>query len=348
MPPDPPRGSLPKPFARRRAMAQLAAASLAAPAALAAATAPARAARPAITIALVPIFGTDPFYMTMNRGARAAAEALGATLIYQGPTEPTPVQQLAALNAVIVRKPNVLLVAPADHMLMIAPLRKVAVDMGIPVICVDTYIGANDGTYQTGSGDVDFPLSYIASDDAAGGALAARALAAAIGGVGQIYVSATWTNVATLNRRESGFRDEMTRHFPKIQVLPTQYSLMDPAKAATQLHDMLTQAPNLAGVFCVNPGAAVGTYNALKQAGRSGAVKVAVIDGTEQMVAALKSGQVDLIVSQHPAEMGWLGTMLGYGAATGQSVPARISTGFTMMNRDNINDPGMRRFIYAR
>jgi ribose transport system substrate-binding protein len=351
----------PMKLARREAIRQLAASSLpvrwftAAAAAVpagfvTAAAAPAAAPATAnpVTLALVPIYGTEPFYMSMWRGARAAAEAVGATLIYQGPTEPSPVGQLAALNTVVARKPDVLLVAPADRTLMIAPLRKVSVELGIPVICVDTYIGATGGSYQTGSGEVDFPLSYISSDDTAGGTLAARALGRLLGGRGRVYVSATWPDVATLARRESGFRAEIARQFPDIQVLPTQYTNMDPARAASQLHDMLNQAPDLSGIFCINPGAAVGTTNALKQAGRSGVVKVAVIDGTEQMVAALKAGQLDLIVSQHPAEIGWLGTMLGFGIATGQSIPARIDTGFTVMDRNNIDDPGMRRFIYAR
>jgi ribose transport system substrate-binding protein len=332
------------PLARRKTLAGLALVSLASPARADTSPAPPRP----ITIALVPIFGTDPFYMTMNRGARAAAKAVGATLIYQGPTEPSPVQQIQALNSAVARKPDVLLVAPADRTLMIAPLRKAAVELGIPVICVDTYIGANDGAYQTGRGEVDFPLSYIASDDAAGGALAARAMAKATNGAGPVYVSATWPDVATLVRRDLGFRAEMSRLFPSITVLPTQYTGMDPAKAAAQLHDMLARAPDLAGVYCINPGAAVGTSNALKQTGRSGTVKVVVVDATEQMVAALKAGQVDIIVSQHPAEMGWLAAMFGFGVATGQSIPSRVETGFTMLDRGNIDEPGMKRFIYAR
>jgi ribose transport system substrate-binding protein len=335
------------PLARREALAGFALAGLTLTDLTGPALADAAPAHP-VTIAFVPIFGADPFYMTMSRGARAAAQAVGATLIYQGPTEPSPVQQLQALNTAVARKPDVLLVAPADRTLMIAPLRKAAVDLGIPVICLDTYIGANDGAYQTGQGEVDFPLSYIASDDEAGGALAARAMARATGGAGPVYVSATWPDVATLVRRDRGFRAEMSRLFPAITVLPTQYTSMDPAKAAAQLHDMLAAAPNLAGVYCINPGAAVGTTNALKQVGRSGAVKVVVVDASEQMVAALKAGQVDIIVSQHPAEIGWLGTMFGFGVATGQSIPPRVRTGFTVLDRGNIDEPGMKRFIYAR
>lgn len=331
-------------LARRQTLAGLALAGLASPARADTTPAPARE----VTIAFVPIFGSDPFYMTMDRGARAAAKAVGATLIYQGPTEPSPVQQLQALNAAVARKPDVLLVAPADRTLMIAPLRKAAVELGIPVICVDTYIGANDGNYQTGRGPVDFPLSYIASDDTAGGALAARAMAKATGGAGPVYISSTSPDVATLTRRDLGFRAEMSRLLPDVTVLPTQYTNMDPAKAATQLRDMLAKAPTLAGVYCSNPGAAIGTTNALQQAGRSGAIKVVVVDATEQMVAALKAGLVDIIVSQHPAEMGWLATMLGFGVATGQSIPPRVETGFTALDRGNIGEPGMKRFIYAR
>ena len=36
---------------------------------------------------------------------------------------------------------------------------------------VDTFIGT--GVYQTGSGEVDFPISYIASDNVLGGRMAA-------------------------------------------------------------------------------------------------------------------------------------------------------------------------------
>ena len=52
-------------------------------------------------------------------------------------------------------------------------------DAGIPIITVDTFI--DDGNYQDGAGDGDFPLSYIASDNVLGGQIAARALAEAIG-----------------------------------------------------------------------------------------------------------------------------------------------------------------------
>ena len=43
-----------------------------------------------LTITLIPGLTTDAFYITMNRGAQAAAEALGITVNFQGAEEFNP------------------------------------------------------------------------------------------------------------------------------------------------------------------------------------------------------------------------------------------------------------------
>ena len=107
-------------------------------------------------IALIPGLTTDAFYITMRKGAQAAADALGVELQWQGAPDFNPVQQVPVLDAVIGRHPDAILIAPTDKNQLVAPLKK-AVDAGIPVITVDTFIG--NGQYQTGNGDADFPLS---------------------------------------------------------------------------------------------------------------------------------------------------------------------------------------------
>ena len=137
---------------------------LAAPALLLAARAlPVSAQTPKLTIAMVPLITTDAFYVTLGKGAQDAATALGVNLLYQGPATADTPQQVNILNAMIGRKPDVLVIAPSDRVQLVVPMRK-AFDAGIPVITVDTYIG-DSGVYQTGSGAADFPLSYIASDN---------------------------------------------------------------------------------------------------------------------------------------------------------------------------------------
>ncbi|MNL26013.1 D-ribose transporter subunit RbsB [compost metagenome] len=67
-----------------------------------------------ITIALIPGLTTDAFYITMRKGAEAAAKAVGAQLVFQGAPEFNPVTQVPVLDAVIAKSPDALLIAPTD------------------------------------------------------------------------------------------------------------------------------------------------------------------------------------------------------------------------------------------
>jgi ribose transport system substrate-binding protein len=296
-----------------------------------------------ITITLIPGLTTDDFYITMNRGAQAAAQALGITVNFQGAEEFNPVLQVPVLDAVIARAPDAILIAPTDTTQLIEPLRR-AHEAGIPVITVDTFIG--DGRYQTGSGDADFPLSYIASDNIEGGRIAARALAEAIGFEGTVYVSNVRPGISTTDQREQGFKEQMAE-YPDITVLETQFNENDASLAASQLQAVLARDPNLAGVFGANLFSALGAANGVQAAGRSGEVRVVAFDAPQSIVDNIETGLVDIAIAQHPAEIGYFGVMAAYAAITGQSIPPLIGTGFTIIDADNVNDPAVQRFIYS-
>ena len=303
----------------------------------------ARAAGKRYTIALVPGLTTDAFYITMHRGASAAAALLGADLIFQGAPSFNPVSQVPVLDAVVARRPDALLIAPTDKTQLVQPLRS-ASESGIPVITVDTFIGT--GVYQTGSGPADFPLSYIASNNTTGGEIAARALATAVGDKGKVYVSNIEAGVSTTDQREAGFKAEMAKH-PNVMVLPTEFNDDDANKAASQAQSVLARHPDLAGIFGTNLFSAIGAGNGVQQSGAAGRVKVVAFDAPLSIVGNLKSGLVDIAIAQHPAEIGWFGVASAIAHLTGQSIPPAIATGFTIIDRKNVDDPAIKRFLYA-
>ncbi|MBI2718965.1 MAG: substrate-binding domain-containing protein [Rhizobiales bacterium] len=295
-----------------------------------------------VTIALIPGLTADGFYVTMHKGAEAAAKALGVDLIYQGAAEWNVSLQVPILDAVIAKKPAAILIAPNDKQQLIQPLKK-ANDTGIAVVCVDTFIG--NGVFQTGSGDADFPISYVASDNVLGGRMAARALAKAIGEKGKVYVSNTIPNISTTDQREEGFKLEI-KNYPNIEVLETQFNGDDANKAAAQFQAVLGRVPDLAGVFGANLFSAAGAANGAKQAGVAGKVKMAGFDAPESIVAQLKDGTFELTIAQHPAEIGYFGLVAAYAHVTGNPVPTAIGTGFTVMTAANIDDPNVSRYLY--
>jgi ribose transport system substrate-binding protein len=294
-------------------------------------------------ITLIPGLTTDAFYITMRKGAQAAADALGVELDFQGAPDFNPVTQVPVLDAVIAKKPDAILIAPTDKAQLVQPLKK-ANDAGIPVVTVDTFIGT--GKYQTGSGDADFPISYIASDNVLGGAMAARALAKAVGEKGKVYVSNVKPGISTTDQREEGFKSAM-KEFPGITVLDTQFNDNDANKAASQLQAVYARNSDLVGVFGANLFSALGAANGVQQAGQTGNIKVVAFDAPTSIVDNIKSGLVDLAIAQHPAEIGYYGVVTAYAHLTGNSVPTAIGTGFTVIDKANVDDPNVAKFIYS-
>src|SRR5262245_874988 len=295
-----------------------------------------------ITIALVPGLTADGFYVTMHHGAQAAAKAVGAELIYQGAAEWNVSLQVPVLDAVIAKKPDAIMIAPTDKVQLVAPLKK-AHDAGIPIVCVDTFIGT--GVFQTGSGDADFPIAYVASDNVLGGRMAARALAKAINEKGKVYVSNVKPGISTTDQREEGFKEEM-KNYSGIEVLETQFNDDDANKAAAQVQAVFGRVPDLAGVFGANLFSASGTANGVTQAGQAGKIKIAGFDAPESIVPQLKDGTFTLTIAQHPAEIGYFGYITAFAHVTDNPVPAHIGTGFTVMTAANIDDPKVSRFLY--
>jgi ribose transport system substrate-binding protein len=295
-----------------------------------------------VSIALIPGLTADGFYITMHKGAEAAAKAVGVDLIYQGAAEWNATLQVPIIDAIIAKKPHAIMIAPNDKVQLIEPLRK-AHEAGIAVVCVDTFIGT--GVFQTGAGDADFPISYVASDNVLGGRMAARALAKSIGEKGKVYVANVKPNISTTDQREEGFKLEMA-NYKDIEVLETQFNDDDANKAASQFQAVLGRVPDLAGVFGANLFSAAGAANGAKQAGVAGKVKMAGFDAPESIVAQLKDGTFELTIAQHPAEIGYFGFMAAYAHVTGNPVPTAIGTGFSVMTAANIDDPNINKYLY--
>lgn len=295
-----------------------------------------------VHIAFIPGQKTDPFYISVYQGVKRAADVLGIGLIYEGSPEWSVPKQIAVLNEVVKQKPAVILISPTDAKQMIAPLKE-AHDKGIKIITLDTYI--DDGKYQDGSGAGDFPYSHISSDNVYGGRMAAKALAAAIGGRGTVYV-VKGSPASTTEMREYGFKTEMKRH-RKIKILKTLVCSEDPKLAEAQLKQVYAKHSDLRGVFGADLFSAIGASAGVNALGKTGEIKVVALDVTEQIADEIVSGRIDSAIAQHPGVIGYYGVMCAYGLITGEGVPLSISTGFTVIDAANINDPAIRKHIYS-
>jgi ribose transport system substrate-binding protein len=285
----------------------------------------------------------DPFYQVMQKGVEQAAADLGVEVVTQIPPTWGVEAQTPLLDALIARGDlDYIITAPVEKDQMVTPLQH-ALDAGIKVITVDTFLG--DGDYA--NGPVKFPIAYIGSDNVEGGRIAARGLAEAIGGKGKVYINSTNPNVSSVQGREQGFAEVMKNEYPEITVLGPDYNLDDQNTAAQQTAAMLETNPDLAGVFGTNVFSAGGAGNAVVNAGLGGAVQVVAYDATLEAMELMGKGVVSLVLAQKPFDMGYLAVQFAVADNAGvTSLPRRVQTGFAILDKDNQSDPEFARFIY--
>jgi ribose transport system substrate-binding protein len=297
----------------------------------------AAARQDSFTIAFIQGVIADNFYITMDCGARAKAEALGnITIDTQGPQAFDQTLQTPILNAVVQTKPDAIMMAPNDRRGMIAPIQA-AIDAGVPVLCVDTTI------------ESDIQLGDIATDNVEGGRLAARGLAEAIGGSGKVFVVNVKPGISTTDMREEGFRDALANEFPDIEYLGQEYC-DDNANIAAEITSARLQSdPDLAGIFGTNLFAAQGAAAAVRQQGSQGKVKIVGFDAGPTQVQDLKTEVVDLLIAQHPGDIGEVAIQFLHDFLTTGEVPMpnELVTAATIVTRDNIEDPEVARYLYV-
>jgi ribose transport system substrate-binding protein len=284
----------------------------------------------------------DPFYQVMELGVNAAVADFGLELVTQYPEDWDVALQTPILDAYVARGDlDYIITAPVDKEQMVAPLQA-AIDAGIKIITVDTFLG--DGDYV--NGPVTFPISYIGSDNVEGGRIAARALAEVLGGAGKVYVQNTNVGVSTTEQRGQGFIEGIAE-FPDMELIGMDYNLDDANTSAEQVSAVLQREPDLAGIFGVNVFSAQGAGNAVLNAGLGGAVQVIAFDATQFAIEQLRAGVVTLVIAQKPYDMGYLAVEFAMADWRGvTSLPRRVTTGYAVIDINNVDDPEVARFIY--
>src|SRR6266498_1587395 len=276
----------------------------------------------------------DQFYITMECGAREAAQRLGATLDVAAPDEFDASLQTPVLNAVVAKKPDAILIAPTDTKAMIPPLTQ-AKQAGIKLVFVDT-------TTENGA---ELAESEIASDNEEGGREAARTLAKLTGEKGSVLVINVKPGISTTDARAKGFEEELKNH-PNMKSIGVEYSNDKPEVAAAKATAALAAHPDLVDIFDTNLFSAEGAATGLRSAGASQKVKIVGFDAGPKQVEDLQQGIVQALIAQKPADIGKAGVEQAIAALKGESVQKKIGTGFVVVTKENMNNPDVRPFLY--
>ncbi|HEY1723668.1 MAG TPA: ABC transporter substrate-binding protein [Magnetospirillaceae bacterium] len=285
------------------------------------------------TISFVNGIAGNAFYVSMECGIRSEAAKYGFNVTAQGPQQWDPALQTPIVNGVVAAHPAGLLIAPTGSKALFVPISDAA-KAGIKVALVDTTLD-----------DTSPAITAIATDNTAGGAAAADALAKLIGEKGKVMLIAFQAGASTSDQRQKGFEAEIKK-YPHIEYVGFQISNSNPSKAAAAVGATLASHPDLAGIFANNNQSAEGAATGLRNANKVGAVKMVAFDADEAEVKLLTDGLLQALIAQQPYQIGVDGVDAIANSLTGKSVERVLTTGTVTVTKDNLEQPDVQKALY--
>lgn len=236
--------------------------------------------------------GSEYFNWTYA-GFSDAAKAMGAHIKTElvGPAEVDAAAEAKALEQLIAKKPNGIVVTSADSNTLIPSINK-AIGAGIPVVGFD--VGSPDSNY----------LGYVGTDNYSFGCVAADIAAELTDGKGEVAVLYVPGNV-DLEKRLKGFKDTCAEKYPGLKVVAELNHEGEVVKAETVTQSALQQNPNINVVFVCEGLGATGAASAVRSMNMVDSVKVIASDFNTSTNDLMTNGEVAATIVDDPYFIGW-------------------------------------------
>jgi ribose transport system substrate-binding protein len=287
-------------------------------------------------IAVIPKGTTHDFWKSVHAGAQDAALELGdVEIVWHGPdNEKDKEAQIKIVDTFIGEKVDGICLAPIDRDAFVPVVRR-AKKRAIPVVVFDS-----------GLSDLSDAVSYVATDNYNGGAIAAQRLAHLLGGAGGVILLRYQAGSESTEQREQGFLETLAK-YDEIDVLSESQRVESEAMQALKIGESLLRdnRDRVAGVFTVCEPINKGMLQALENEKLAGKVKFVAFDSDPRILQGLRDNTVHGVVLQDPVRMGYLAVKTMVAHLRGEPVEARISTGEVLATPENMHEPRMRELL---
>jgi len=272
----------------------------------------------------------NPFFKEIADSMAAEAKAHGyAVLAVSGDFDAA--KQQNQVKDFIVRKVSAIVLCPCDSK-AIGPAIKEANAAGIPVFTAD--IACLDPTAKV--------VTHVATDNLAGGRMAAEAMVEALGGRGEVAIL-DHPEVESVLLRTRGFERRLAELESEIKIVAKLPGGGDKAKSYRAAQDIIQAYPQLAGIFAINDPSALGARAALEAAGKAERVKIVGFDGQLEGKQAIKDGKLYADPIQFPDRIGRESVKAVVAYMNGEETPAEILIPTALYRqKDARNDPALR------
>ena len=237
-------------------------------------------------------------------------------------------KQVSDIETVMALKPDAIISIPTD-ITATADAYKRAIDSGIKVVFMDNAMKDMEG-------GKDY-VSCVSADSYGNGVAAARLLGEKLNGKGKVGMVYYDADFFVTNQRDAGFRDTLKKEFPDIEIVAEQ-GFTDENGCNEQADAILTQFPNIDGIYASWDIPMEGILSSVRAAGKEGKIALVAIDLGNNIALEIAKGTVVGVGAQMPYDQGVAETKLAALSLIGESTPAYVVCPAMKVDKENVLD----------
>lgn len=264
-----------------------------------------------------------PYWLNMRLGARDEAQKLGVEVTVLNARE-DPVLQIEQINEMIAKQVDIVCLVPMKKEPLVRGVQMLN-RAQIPVIVVNREIGAG----------CEY-ICYTGTDTYAGAVVAAKILAEAMGGKGQIIEFHQHLGTGPEVARSQALRDVL-KDYPEIKSVARIPHQGERDIVKTEMQTLLQKFPNLTGVYAHGDNFAIAASQVCKKAGRTD-IKAVGMGGSREMIEAIKQGLVTGTSYQQPEEEGRSAIRLAVRYINGEKLEKSYPIGCPPITKENADE----------
>jgi ribose transport system substrate-binding protein len=262
----------------------------------------------------------------VNKGAQDEFSRLGINVVAQTDAGFDSARQQADVETVMAKKPSIIISLPVDPTTAAATYAP-ALEAGVKLAFVDN----SPAGYEHGK---DY-VTVVSDDLFQMGKKAGDAMAAALGNKGKIGYIFHDADFYVTNQRDGAFKATIESDYPDMKIT-AEAGMADPARGEEIAQAMLTQNPDLDGIYVTWAEPALGVLSVLRGMGNTH-TKIVTLDLNEPAALDMLNGRnFAAIVADEAYMIGQTAARAAAGSLIGKTAAPFLVVGSLAVTKDNV------------
>ncbi|MBD9572576.1 sugar ABC transporter substrate-binding protein [Ensifer sp. ENS08] len=272
----------------------------------------------------------DNFLTVLRNGMSDYAKTLDGVELQIEDAQNDVSKQQSQIQNFIAAGVTAIIVNPVDTDAT-AAMSKIAADAGIPLV----YVNREPVNVDT----LPDKQAFVASNEQESGTLQTQEICKMLGGKGKAVVMMGELSNQAARMRTKDIHDVLaTDQCKGIEIVEEQTANWSRTQGSDLLTNWLSAGLEFDAVISNNDEMAIGAIQALKAAGRSmDSVVIGGIDATQDALAAMAAGDLDVTVFQNAAGQGKGSVDAALKLAKGEPVDKKVYIPFELVTKDNLD-----------